>query len=336
MTDIPEAASSQIDRPVVAPPARSGNVAHRLAADHLATLEAVTAERPPLAGGGWWAAAARRFAGQRVGALALALLLLIVLVALFAPVIATHDPNFQFRDEGLSELGLPVGPSAQFWLGTDGLGRDMFSRLVYGARVSLAVGTVASCLAVLAGLLVGGTAGMVGGWIDTFLMRFVDLVMSLPALLIILLVVALVGPSLWITIAVIALLGWTFPARVFRAEVLSVRERDYILAARAAGANRSRIFLVHILPQIVPLILITASLGVPGAIFAEAGLGFLGLGVPPPTASWGGMIFTGLTYYRAAPAQVLLPGAAIIVTVICFNLTGSGLRDVLDPMGRNR
>lgn len=256
---------------------------------------------------------------------------LLVLVALFAPIIAPHDPAQQFRRDGLAASGLPVGPGAKFWLGTDGLGRDMFSRLVFGARISLGIGLSASLLSVLIGVMVGGTAAMAGGSIDTALMRFVDLVMSMPSLLVILLFVAIIGPSIWITIAVIVLLGWAYPSRVFRAEILSVREREFVAAARAIGAGPGRIFVNHILPQVLPLMIVYISLGVPNAIFAEATLGFLGLGVPPPDPAWGGMIQTGTAYYRAAPMQVLIPGGAIVATVIAFNLVGSALRDALDP-----
>lgn len=296
-----------------------------------ASLAQLPAEREVTPTAAWWVVAVRRFARERLALVAAGLLLLLVLVALLAPLVAPHDPAEQFRRDGLTPAGLPVGPSAKFWLGTDGLGRDMFSRLIYGARISLTIGLVASTLAVLTGVLVGGLAAMAGGWVDSLLMRFVDLVLSLPTLFIILLFVSITGPSVTMTMLVIALLGWTYPARVFRSEILSVREREFVLGARAIGATPARIFRAHILPQILPLILIYVSFGVPGAIFAEATLGFLGLGVPPPAPAWGGMIQTGTSYYRAAPAQVLLPGVAIVMTVISFNLVGSGLRDALDP-----
>jgi peptide/nickel transport system permease protein len=295
------------------------------------TLARPTTKRERRVARSWWLESAARFRRQRVAALAGGALVLLVLLALLAPLIAPHDPAEQFRRDGLTAAGLPLGPTAKFWFGTDGLGRDMFSRLLFGARISLAIGFVASSLAVLTGVLVGGVAGMAGGWTDTLLMRFVDLVMSLPTLFVILLFVILVGPSLSVTIAVIALLGWTYPSRVFRSEILALREREYVVAARMVGALPSRVFLRHVLPQILPLIVIYIGLGIPGAIFAEAALGFLGLGVPPPAPSWGGMINTGINYFRASPAQVLLPGAAIVATVICSNLVGNGLRDALDP-----
>ncbi len=296
-----------------------------------APLASALGEREARSSRAWWVESLVRFAHQKVAMAAAGVLVVLVLVALFAPAIAPHDPAEQFRRDGLNDFGLPVGPSAKFWLGTDGLGRDMLSRLVFGARISLGIGLVASLLSVLIGVLVGGSAAMAGGAVDSVLMRFVDLVMSLPSLLVILLFVAIVGPSVWITITVIVLLGWTYPSRVFRAEILSVRERDFVGAARAVGAGPGRIFFNHILPQVLPLLIVYVSLGVPGAIFAEATLGFLGLGVPPPAPAWGGMIQTGTSYSRASPAQVLLPGAAIVATVICFNLVGNALRDSLDP-----
>jgi peptide/nickel transport system permease protein len=221
-----------------------------------------------------------------------------------------------------------------FWLGADGLGRDMFSRLLYGARISLGIGVTASALAVSIGLLVGSVAAMARGWVDTLLMRFVDIVMSLPTLLIILLFVVIVGPSLGITILVITLLGWTYPARVFRSEVLALRDREFVVAARCLGLPPQRVFFSHVLPQMLPLVIIYFGLGVPSAIFTEATLGFLGLGVPPPAPSWGGMINTGTAYYRASPLQIIIPGIAIVLTIVCFNLVGTGLRDALDPTVR--
>jgi len=278
--------------------------------------------------------AARRFLRNRVSVFAAAVLFVIIVASLLSPIIARHDPDKQYRREGL-RAGMPIGPTDQFWLGTDGLGRDMFSRLLYGARVSLGIGLAASALAVVIGVLVGSTAGLLGGWVDAMLMRIVDVVISLPSLFIILLFVSIYKPGLFITIAVIALLGWASVSRVFRAEVIAIRERDFITAARSLGASLPHIFGKHILPHLMPLILVSIGLSVPAAIFAEASLSFLGLGVPPPTPTWGGMMQTGIQYYRLSPAQVLLPGMALVTTVVCFNLLGSGLRDALDPSMRN-
>jgi peptide/nickel transport system permease protein len=280
----------------------------------------------------WLGRALRRFARQRVSLAAAIVLCVIALSAAFAPVIAQHDPTEQFRRDGKDANGLPVGPSAKFWLGTDGLQRDMFSRLVWGARSTLLVGVVASLCAVLVGVAWGSAAALRGGSTENAMMRVVDVLMSLPTFFVILLfIVVLQQRSLALTIFVIIFASWTFPARVFRAEVLSLKERDYITAARSLGASSLSIFARHLLPQLLPLIVIYTSLGVPAAIFTEAGLSYLGLGVPPPNPVWGGMIQEGRTFYRASPMLVILPGLAIMVTVICFNLLSTGLRDALDP-----
>ncbi len=284
----------------------------------------------------WSRLAFQRFVDQHVALAATIILVILCLMAVLAPFIAPYDPVQQFRKDGLDAAGLPVGPNAHYWLGTDGQGRDMLSRLIWGARISLGIGIAASSFSVLIGLLMGSVAGMAGGALDAVLMRFVDIVMSLPGFFVILLLVALFRPSLWITIMVITLLGWTYPARLFRTEVVALRERDFILAARCLGIPEPQIVMRHILPHLVPLAIVAIGLGVPGAIFAEAGLSFLGLGVPPPAPAWGGMIQFGTSYYRSSPLQVLLPGAIIVTTVVCFNLVGAGLRDALDPTMRRR
>jgi len=256
----------------------------------------------------------------------------LLLLALLAPVIAPHDPVQQFRKEGLSALGEPLAPNTQFWLGTDGLGRDLFSRLLYGARVSLGIGLAASAIAVLIGLLVGGIAGFVGGKIDFFLMRLVDLIMSMPTFFIILLLVVMLKPGVWVVITVISLFSWTAPARVFRSQILAVKHLDFVLAAHCLGAPQHRIFLRHVLPHVLPLVIVYLALTVPNTIFAEASLSFLGLGVPQPTPSWGSMIQDGFAYYRAAPWIALFPGTIIALTVVSINLLGTGLREAMDPM----
>lgn len=280
----------------------------------------------------WLQRALRRFTRQRVGMGAALAVMLLVFVALFASLIARHDPAEQFRGEGRDKNGLPVGPSQKFWLGADGLQRDLYSRLVFGARTSLTVGVFASFLSVIVGLAWGSAAALLGGRADNLMMRAVDIIMSLPSLFVIMLfIVVLQQRSLWITILVIIFASWTQPSRVFRAEVLSLKQRDYVTAARSLGTSALQIFFLHLLPQLLPLILIYTSLGVPGAIFTEAGLSYLGLGVPPPAPTWGGMIQDGRTFYRVSPQLVILPGLAIMFTVICFNLVGNALRDALDP-----
>lgn len=288
--------------------------------------------RPPAAHHSWRQETWRRFARQKAPLAAAIIFLLMLLLALFAPVIAPYDPIEQFRKEGLSPLGEPLAPNAHFWLGTDGLGRDLLSRLLYGARVSLGIGLTASAIAVCIGLLVGGVAGFMGGNVDFFLMRFIDLIMSMPTFFIILLLVVMLSPGVWVVITVISLFSWTAPARVFRSQILAVKQRDFVLAAHCLGVRRRRIFVRHLLPHVLPLVIVYLALNVPNTIFAEASLSFLGLGVPQPTPSWGSMIQDGFAYYRAAPWIALFPGIAIALAVVSINLLGTGLREAIDPM----
>lgn len=282
----------------------------------------------------WLADAWRRFRRQKTAMLAALVFLLLVLVALLAPILAPYDPTEQFRREGLSALGEPLGPSTQFWLGTDGLGRDLLSRLIYGARVTLGISIAASAVSVAVGLLIGGVAGFLGGKSDFLLMRFVDLVMSMPTFFLTLLLVVMLSPGVWVVITVISLFSWTGPARVFRSQILAVKSHDFVQAAHCVGAGRRRIFFRHLLPHVLPLVVVYLALGLPNTIFAEASLSFLGLGVPQPTPSWGSMIQDGFAYYRAAPWIAFVPGAAIACAVISINLLGNGLRDAMDPVRR--
>jgi peptide/nickel transport system permease protein len=284
----------------------------------------------------WWGDVLRSFWRQKLPVAAGALLLLLGLAFALAPLVAPYDPIRQFRREGLSALGQPLPPSAKFWLGTDGVGRDMLSRLIWGGRISLGIGFVASGIAVLIGMLAGGLAGFLGGRADFLIMRFVDLVMSIPTFFLMILLVVLLKPGAWVVILVISLVSWTYPARIFRAQILSTREQTFVVAARCLGVPGRRIFLRHMLPHLLPLVIVYLALGIPTTIFAEASLSFLGLGVPPPAPSWGSMIQDGVEYYRAAPWVVLLPGLAIMLTVVCFNLLGAGLRDAMDPTRRGR
>jgi peptide/nickel transport system permease protein len=284
----------------------------------------------------WWGDVLRSFWRQKLPVAAGVLLLLMALAFVFAPQVAPYSPIRQFRREGLGPLGQPLPPNARFWLGTDGLGRDMLSRLIWGGRISLGIGFLASGIAVLIGLLVGGLAGFVGGRADFLIMRFVDLMMSIPTFFLLILLVVLLKPSVWVVTIVIALVSWTYPARLFRSQILTTREQAFILAARCLGLPSNRIFLRHVLPHLLPLMIVFLALGIPTTIFAEASLSFLGLGVPPPAPSWGSMIQDGVEYYRAAPWVVLFPGLAIMITVVCFNLLGTGLRDAMDPTRRGR
>jgi peptide/nickel transport system permease protein len=284
----------------------------------------------------WWGDVWRRFRQQKVALVAAAVLLTMMLLALLAPVIAPYDPTQQFRREGLSAVGEPLPPNSMFWLGTDGLGRDVFSRLLWGARISLAIGIAATTIVMIAALAVGGTAGFAGAGLDFALMRFVDLMISIPQFFVMLLLVVILQPGAWVVVLVVSLFGWPYPARVFRSQILSIREADFVLAARSLGVPERRIFLRHVLPHLLPLVTIYFALSMPGVIFAEASLSFLGLGVPPPTPAWGSMIQDGMEYYRAAPWLVLFPGLAITLTVVSFNLVASGLREAMDPAQRGR
>ena len=261
-------------------------------------------------------------------------LLTLVLVAIAAPVLAPYDPTRQFRDIGVTALGQPVPPNPTFWLGTDGLGRDLLSRLVFGIRTSITIGLAGASGAIVIAVLIGGVAGFSGKNVDFAVMRFVDLVLSVPTFFLILLLVVMLKPGVSVVIFVIAAFSWAYPSRIFRSQVLSIRQREFILAAESCGVPRRRIFVRHVLPHLLPLVIIYLTLMVPGAIFTEAGLSFVGLGVPPPNPSLGSMIYDGQQYYRAAPWIVLYPGLALAVLVVSFNLVGTALRDAMDPQRR--
>jgi len=259
----------------------------------------------------------------------------IVVAALFAPLIAPYDPNEQFFD-GLTLEGSPRAPDGEFLLGTDLLGRDLLSRLLHGARASLVIGVVANAAAVLIGTLLGAIAGYVSGWVGAVIMRFTDLMMAFPALLLAIALAAILAPSLWIVVLVIALVNWVQIARVVYVQTSGLAERDFIEAARALGASWPRIVRQHILPHLIPTILVWGTLGIATTVLLEATLSFLGIGVRPPTPSWGGIIFESQSYFLDAPWLVFIPGAAILLTALSFNLVGDGLRDALDPAERGR
>ena len=260
-------------------------------------------------------------------------------MAVFAPLIAPHDPAQQF-DDGLTLEGLPVPStlptSTRFILGTDANGRDLFSRIVYGARVSLTVGVLANLLAVGIGTLLGAIAGYSGGWVESLLMRFTEIMMAFPTLLLAIALVAILRPSMWVIIFVIGAVYWTWIARVVYSQVLALKAHEFVEAARCVGARSGRIILRHILPHLLPTAIVWGSLGTASNVMLEASLSYLGIGVRPPTPSWGGMIQQGQQFYRSAPWLVIYPGLAIMLTVFAFNLLGDGLRDALDPVQRKR
>ncbi|HVZ81306.1 MAG TPA: nickel transporter permease [bacterium] len=249
----------------------------------------------------------------------------LVLTALTAQWIAPYDPNLQV----LSDRLLP--PGAHHWLGTDQYGRDILSRLFYSSRISLSVGLVAVSIYVLIGTTVGAVAGYYGGLVDGLLMRFTDIVLCIPTFLLILMVVAFVGPSIVNIMVVIGLTSWTDVARLVRGEVLSLKEREFIQAARVIGAGDVRIIFRHLLPNALGPILVVATLGIGGAILTESALSYLGLGVQPPTPSWGNMLEEGKEHLTDAWWLITFPGLAIFFTVLGYNLLGEGLRDYLDP-----
>ena len=252
---------------------------------------------------------------------------LMCLAALAAPLIATHDPLVIDLSNFLAK------PSGAHWLGTDIQGRDIWSRLVFGARVSLTVGLVSQGIALLLGVTLGLLAGYYGRWVDELVMRLADVTLAFPTLLLLIAMVAAFQPSMGVVFVVIGVVGWAGMARLVRGQVLVVRQLEYVQAIRALGARDIRVMLQHVLPNVIAPVVIAATLGVAGAIMAEAALSFLGLGVPPPTPSWGSMIADGrdLDQLRRAPWTSVVPGVAIGAAVLGFNLLGDALRDALDP-----
>ncbi len=255
-------------------------------------------------------------------------LVVLAVVAIAAPLCARYDPLAVRLPEAL----LP--PSPAHWLGTDPLGRDVWSRLVYGARISLFVGFIAIGIAVVVGTAVGLLAGYYGGWVDAVLMRLVDTLLSVPTIFLLLAVIALVGPSLEVVMAVIGLTSWMGLARLVRAEILSLKEREFVLAARVLGASPLRIMVRHLLPNALGPVLVSATLGVGGAILTESVLSYLGLGVQPPTPSWGNILNEGRIALGVAWWLTVSPGVCILVTVLAFNLLGEGLRDRFTRVNR--
>ncbi|MGH6719161.1 MAG: ABC transporter permease [Alphaproteobacteria bacterium] len=264
-----------------------------------------------------------------------AAVVVVAAAALFAPLLAPYDPAEQFFD-GLTLEGAPLPPNERFLLGTDLLGRDLLSRLIWGARASLAVGVIANGAAVVIGTLLGTIAGYLRGWVGTAIMRFTDLMMAFPALLLAIALAAILRPSLWIVALVIALVNWVQIARVVYTQTGALAEREFIEAAQALGAGRVRILALHIVPHLVPTIVVWSTLGIATTVLLEATLSFLGVGVQPPTPSWGGIIFEGQSYFLTAPWLVFFPGAAIILAALAFNLVGEALNDALDPTQRGR
>ncbi len=249
----------------------------------------------------------------------------IFFLAMLAPLIAPYDPN------AFDVKAILLAPSWQHWMGTDDLGRDVFSRMLYGGRVSLLVGIVAVGISTTIGIFLGALAGYYRGWVDTVIMRLVDVMLSIPSFFLILAVIAFLGQSMLNVMIVIGFTSWMSVTRLVRAEFLSLNNREFILASRTLGAKDARLIFTHLLPNSLTPIIVSAVLGVAGAVLLESGLSFLGLGVTPPNASWGNILANGREYIQFAWWLSLFPGMAILITVLGYNLLGEGLRDALDP-----
>jgi len=269
----------------------------------------------------------RRFVRHRLAMAGLVVVVLVGLLALFAPLVAVHDPN------AIDLRARNVGPTAGHWFGTDRTGRDTFARVIYAGRVSLSVGIVAVAISVSIGALLGTLAGFFGGWVDSLVMRFTDVVMTFPPIVILLTLAAITGPGVGKTMLIIGLLNWPLPCRLVRAKLLTLREQEFIIAARAIGAPASRVVTRHAFPNVLDVLIVNASLGIAIAILLEAGLSFLGSGVQPPTPSWGNMlnVARNVSVLEVAPWQWMPAGGAIILVVLAVNFVGDGLRDALDP-----
>jgi peptide/nickel transport system permease protein len=260
---------------------------------------------------------------------------LVVLAAILAPLLTANDPLTQFRD-GLSDVGTPLPPSDRFMLGTDHLGRDMWSRMLYGAQISLLVSLVANVTAAVIGTMIGVLAGYYSGTVDTILMRFTDILLAFPAILLALGLGAVLRPSVQVVIIILTVITWPALARLARSQTLSVRSRAFVESAKASGASDFYIIIRHIIPHTITVTVVWATLSFASTVLVESSLSFLGVGVPLPTASWGNMIAEGQTRYRIAPWMIIVPSFAILITTLGFNLLGDAVRDALDPRTSQR
>ncbi len=267
----------------------------------------------------------KRFSKNRLSVIGMAVVLCLMTVSLLAPFIAPYDPTT------IDVYNVLSSPSRTHFLGTDELGRDLFSRIIWGSRVSLKVGIVAVGIAIVIGIIIGSVSGFYGGKVDAVLMRFVDIMLAFPTFFLILAVIAILEPSIFTIMAVIGVTSWMEVARLVRAEFLTLKERDFVDAARAIGVSNKRLIFRHILPNALSPVLVSATFGVAGAILVESGLSFLGLGVQPPDPSWGNILTSGKDNIEVAWWLSVYPGLAILITVLSYNLVGEGLRDALDP-----
>jgi len=282
-----------------------------------------------------WQLTWRRLRHDKMAVASMFVIALVCVAALIAPLVAAwtgHAPNQPFPNTGTNAFGNPVGPGTHgFLLGTDNLGRDLLVRIMYGARISLFVGLLTTAIAAVGGVSIGLVSGYFGGFVDTVLARFIDAVLSFPVIITALALAAVLGPSLQIVIGVIAFFSWAGIARIVRGQTLSLKEKEYIEAARSIGASPWRIMFVDIVPNLLGPVLVLATLYIPTAVSFEATLSFLGIGIPLPTASWGNILNVANSYYQVAWWYVVFPAGALLATTLAFNLLGDGIRDAMDP-----
>lgn len=273
------------------------------------------------------------FKRHKMALISLVVLVIFFLIAIFAKQIMPYDP---VKLDPLYAMGRPQPPSAEHWFGTDDLGRDLLSRAISGSRVSLSVGFVAVGISTIIGIILGSLAGFFGGWVDNLIMRIADIFLSLPTFYLIIAVNSLLKPSIFNVMVVIGVFGWMGVSRLLRSEFLRLKSMDFITAARAVGVPGLRMVTKHFIPNAIAPVIVNATMGIPSAILLESSLSFLGLGVPPPAASWGSMLQDAKTWLHFAWWMWVIPGLLISITVISFNFVGDGLRDALDPIERGR
>lgn len=277
----------------------------------------------------YWSISWNIFKKNKVAMICLGIVIVLCFVALFAPWIAPYDPDAQVLTERL------MAPNAQHWFGTDDLGRDIFSRIVYGCRISLSVGIVSQIIATVIGYTMGVCAGYFGGKVDAVISFIIQVFSSFPFLLFAIAIMFVLGPGLINLYLALGLLGWASTARLIRGDVMRLKKMEYIDACKISGGSNFKIIMKHLLPNCLSTLIVTVTLGIPSAIMSEASLSFLGLGVKPPMSSWGSMISFSQPYIRSATYYSIIPGLAIIITVLAFNMLGDGLRDALDPKLRS-